>query len=245
MAMLGADTQRAVAQRCVEATRATRWRLSELARLLDNDQLAGTAPLPDDLPVGNQLIRSFVQRINGLDEGAQRAMAIVAAAFDPTASDIHSRSIVLRAAEPTSQRAKLQASSRLRRDDRADPSADADSYPRRAGAGGDARGACSTCHGRRGCGQAGVASCLGDRRSRRGDGRRARSRWRLSLIAVARGQRRRSTWKRAAACRPSAAGRHRRLLAAGTSRWNAADPYAAIAGARGSRSTVRRPTGTK
>jgi hypothetical protein len=38
-----------------------------------------------------------------------------------------------------------------------------------------------------------------------------------------------ATWQRAAALSTDEAERHRRLLAAGTSRWNASDPYGAMA----------------
>ena len=48
MTMLGAGTDRAVAQRCVEAAEGSPLALAEIARLLDHDQLAGAPPLPDD-----------------------------------------------------------------------------------------------------------------------------------------------------------------------------------------------------
>ena len=57
--------------------------------MLDADQRAGRTALPLDLPVGNQLIASFVARINALDEPGKQAMAVVAAAIDTTAGDIH------------------------------------------------------------------------------------------------------------------------------------------------------------
>ena len=76
-------------QRCVEASGGSPLALSELLRQLDHDQLAGLAPLPDDLTDGDHLIRSFVDRIDALDAGAQRAVAIVAAALDTTVDDIH------------------------------------------------------------------------------------------------------------------------------------------------------------
>ncbi|HEX6026020.1 MAG TPA: AAA family ATPase, partial [Solirubrobacter sp.] len=53
--------------------------LLETARLLNTEQLAGAAPLPDPLPVGDQLERAFGTRIAALPEATQRALLIAAA----------------------------------------------------------------------------------------------------------------------------------------------------------------------
>jgi DNA-binding CsgD family transcriptional regulator len=53
--------------------------LLELARLLNPAQLAGSAPLPEPLPVGVELERAFGARIATLPEAAQRALLIAAA----------------------------------------------------------------------------------------------------------------------------------------------------------------------
>jgi hypothetical protein len=88
IALLGVGTDAAVARRCVEASGGSPLALSEIARQLDPDQLAGRTPLPTDLTDGDHLIRSFVDRIDALDPGARRAVAVVAAALDTTVADI-------------------------------------------------------------------------------------------------------------------------------------------------------------
>jgi DNA-binding CsgD family transcriptional regulator/tetratricopeptide (TPR) repeat protein len=229
IAMLGGNTQRSVAQRCVDATEGNPLALNELARLLDNDQLAGTTPLPDDLPVGNQLIRSFVQRINALDQSAQRALAIVAAAFDTTAVDIHSAVDLL-----PDGRANLAAGEAAGIINVSAESIEL-THPLMRTAARDALGPAAMREA-----HAALADVVVDADKRAWHlasataGPDDATADELEAVAVAADQRgawaaAATTWERAAVLSTDSAGRHRRLLAAGTSRWNASDPYAAIA----------------
>ena len=229
VAMLGGNTQRAVAQRCVDATQGNPLALNELVRLLDSDQLAGTSPLPDDLPVGNQLIRSFVHRINALDEGAQRALAIVAAAFDSAAFDIHRA--VDRSPDGRANLAAGEAAGII------NVSADTIelTHPLMRTAIRDALGPAAMR-----AANAVLADVVSDADKRAWHlasataGPDDATADELEAVAAVADQRgawaaAATTWERAAVLSTDVPSRHRRLLAAGTSRWNASDPYAAIA----------------
>jgi DNA-binding CsgD family transcriptional regulator/tetratricopeptide (TPR) repeat protein len=229
LAMLGRDTDPAVAQRCVDAADGSPLALGELARQLDADHLAGRTPLPADLPVGNRLAGSFVDRITDLGDEAKRAVAVVAAALDTNAFDIRSAAKgaaadegdlvacqsagIIRISEDsielthplmrTAIRDALGAEAmRQAHDALADVVNDADKrawHLAAATTGPDA----------------GVAALLEE----------------VALVADQRGAwgAAAATWERAAVLSTEVAERHRRLLAAGTSRWNASDPFGAIA----------------
>ncbi|MEP7202118.1 MAG: AAA family ATPase [Ilumatobacteraceae bacterium] len=227
--LLGEGTDRAVAQRCVEAAEGSPLALVELARQLDHDQLAGLAPLPDELAVGNQLIRSFVDRINALDDNARRVLAVVAAAHDSNAEEI--RNAVERvspggAGLPTAEAAgitRVTAESielthpvmRTAIRDAIGPDAMREAHAALALVVVDAdKRAWHLASATIGPDEA-VANILES----------------VAVVADRRGAwaAAATTWERAAALSTSEYERHRRLLAAGTSRWNAADPYRAIA----------------
>jgi DNA-binding CsgD family transcriptional regulator len=184
--------------------------------------------MPDVVPVGNKVIRSFVDRIAALDDVAKQAVAIAAAALDTGARDIHDA-----VDRFTGGRAGLAASeiagvTRLTRE-----SVEL-THPLMRTAIRDAVGqdAMRAANGL-------LAQVVGD------PGKRA---WHLAAAAIGPDEAvaseleqvavvadRRgawsaaaSTWERAAALSSDGAERHRRLLAAGTSRWNAAEPFAAI-----------------
>lgn len=53
--------------------------LLECARRLSPAQRSGAAPLPTVLPVGSRLVTAFVDRIDALDDGARRALLLMAA----------------------------------------------------------------------------------------------------------------------------------------------------------------------
>jgi DNA-binding CsgD family transcriptional regulator len=228
MIMLGDGTDRAVAQRCVDAALGSPLALKELARQLSPDQLAGRVPLPDDLPDGNQPIRSFVNRVNSLDDTVRSGLAVVAAAIGATAADIYAAAdhfsvspYDLAAAEAadivriTSDRIALSHPlMRTAIRDAVGPAAMRSASAALAAAvGASDKQAWYLASASAGPDES-VAHALEDvavEADRRG-----------AWSAAA------STWERAASLSPDIAQRHRRLLAAGTSRWNAADPYGAI-----------------
>jgi DNA-binding CsgD family transcriptional regulator len=229
MTLLGDGTDRAVAQRCVEAAEGSPLALVELSRQLDHDQLTGTAPLPDELAVGHHLIRSFVDRINALDDNGRRLLAVVAAAHDSNGAEI--RDAVERVLAGGAELADAEAAGITRMT----PDSIELSHPLMRTAIRDAVGpdAMREAH-------AALARVVVDADKRA---------WHLAsatigpdeavanvLEAVAVVADRRgawaaaaATWERAAVLSTAESERHRRLLAAGTSRWNAADPYRAIA----------------
>jgi len=229
MTVLGAGTDRAVAQRCVDAAKGSPLALGELARLLDPDQLAGRAPLPDDLPVGNQVLRSFIDRINALDDEAKQAVAVVAAALDTTAGDIHDAAdrfvadgMGLLAAEVAGITRMSAESIEL-------------THPLMRTAIRDATGpdAMRRAH-------AALAQVVGDADKRAWhlasaaigpDEAVANELEQVAVVADQRGAwaAAGATWERAAELSTDLPERHRRLLGAGRSRWNASDPFAAMA----------------
>jgi DNA-binding CsgD family transcriptional regulator len=87
--------ERSVAGRLARATDGNPLALSELVRLLTPAQLAGRAPLPELLPVGPDIERSFGSRIAALGEEAQRAL-LVAAADESGALETLARALRLR-----------------------------------------------------------------------------------------------------------------------------------------------------
>ena len=229
LAILGADTDRAVAQRCVDAAEGSPLALVELAHQLDIDQRAGRVPLPDDLPVGNQLTRSFVDRVNALDEAARRGAAVVAAALDPSAADIEAAAqrvsagpADLAAGEEAGiiqmSRQLIELTHPLMRTairDGAGPAAMRDAHAALAEVVGDADKRAWHLAGATSGPDEAVADALEQ----------------VALLADRRGAwaAAAATWERAAGLSIAVPDRHRRLLAAGTSRWYASDPYAAIA----------------
>ncbi len=229
IAMLGTETDRAVAQRCVDAAGGSPLALGELASLLDRDQLAGRCPLPNDLPVGNGLIRSFVDRIIALDPSAQRGLGVVAAALDPTAADIHAAAdrIGATVADLSAGEAAgvisvssehIELTHPLMRSairDAIGPQAMRDAHAALAEVVGDADKRAWHLASATAGPDAVVADALEQVATVADRG----GAW--SAAAV--------TWERAAALSTDLAKRHRRLLAAGASRWNASDPYGAIA----------------
>nr|WP_281426251.1 LuxR family transcriptional regulator [Miltoncostaea oceani] len=68
-----------VAERLVSLTGGNPLALVELPLLLDAEQLAGRAPLPEHLPLTGRLERAFVDRARDLDEGARAVLAVAAA----------------------------------------------------------------------------------------------------------------------------------------------------------------------
>ena len=227
--LLGVGTDTAVAERCVEASGGSPLALSELARQLDHDQLAGLTPLPDDLPDGGRLIRSFVDRVNALDAGSKRAVAIVAAALDTTVGDIHQAADRVSAGETDLAASEVAGITRL------SPESIELVHPLMRTAIRDAVGpvAMREAH-------AALAAVVVDADKRAWHlasataGPDAAVADELEQVAIVADQRAAwgaaaATWQRAAALSTDVAERHRRLLAAGTSRWNAADPYGAMA----------------
>lgn len=229
LAMLGPGADRDVARRCVDATDGSPLALGELARWLDADQLAGRAPLPIDLPVGNRLAGSFVDRITALDDGAKRAAAVVAAALDTNADDI--RSAVDGVSATAADLAACEAAGIIRISD--DSIELSHPLMRTAIRDGLVAEALRQAH-------SALADVVGDADKRA---------WHLAAattgpddhvaallddVATVADQRgawgaAAATWERAAVLSTTVSERHRRLLAAGTSRWNASDPYGAIA----------------
>ncbi len=229
LTMLGAGTDRDVAQRCVDAAEGNPLALGELALLLDDDQLAGRTPLPHDLPVGNRLILSFVDRINALDDGARQALAVAAAALDTTAGDI--RDAVERFETGNAGLIAGEAAGIAR----VSPESVELTHPLMRTAIRDAVGpaAMRAAH-------AALAQVVGDADKRAWhlasatigpDEAVAEVLDQVAIVADRRGAwgAAAATWERAAGLSSDVAERHRRLLAAGTSRWNASDPYRAIA----------------
>jgi DNA-binding CsgD family transcriptional regulator len=229
IAMLGPDTDRGVAQRCVEAAEGSPLALNAIARLLDPEQRAGRTALPIDLPVGNQLIPSFVARINELDDAAKLAMAVVAAALDTSASDIHEA--VSRFADGSAGLATGEVAGIVR----STPESVEVTHPLMRTAIRDAVGpaAMRTAN-------ASLAQVVADADKRAWhlasatigpDEAVAAELEQVAGVADSRGawDAAAATWERAADLSSDVAQRHRRLLAAGTSRWNGADPFAAMA----------------
>lgn len=229
LAILGEGTDRAVAQRCRDAAGGSPLALVELAHRLDDEQRAGRSPLPTDLPVGNRLISSFVERINDLDPSAKRGVAVVAAALDPSVTDIEAA--VARLAVTSADLAAGEAANviylsperievahpllRTAIRDAVGPAAMRDAHAALAEVVGDAdKRAWHLASATTGPDDA-VAAALDE----------------VAVVADRRGAwgAAAATWERAAALSTDTAERHRRLLAAGTSRWNGSDPYAAIA----------------
>lgn len=229
LAMLGPGTDRDVAQRCVDAADGSPLALRELARWLDADQLAGRTPLPQDLPVGNRLAGSFVDRITALDDSAKRAAAVVAAALDSNADDI--RSAVDGESAVAADLGTCEAAGIIRiSDDLIELT-----HPLMRNAVRDALEADAMRQA-----HSALAAVVGDADKRA---------WHLAAattgpdddvaallddVAAVADQRgawgaAAATWERAAVLSTTVPERHRRLLAAGTSRWNASDPYGAIA----------------
>jgi DNA-binding CsgD family transcriptional regulator/DNA replicative helicase MCM subunit Mcm2 (Cdc46/Mcm family) len=228
--LLGDDTDRAVAQRLVDAAEGSPLALSEIARLLDRDQLAGRSALPINLPVGNQLVGSFVGRISALDDRAKQALAVVAAALDATADDIHGAAD--RFSDGTTSGLAVGEAAGIVR---VTPESIELTHPLMRTAIRDSVGpeAMRAAH-------AALAQVVEDADKRAWhlaaatigpDEAVAAELEQVALVADQRGAWAAAavTWERAAALSIDVAERHRRLLGAGTSRWNASDPYAAIA----------------
>jgi DNA-binding CsgD family transcriptional regulator len=229
IALLGVGTDTAVAQRCVEASGGNPLALSELVRQLDHDQLAGLTPLPDDLTEADHLIRSFVDRIDALEAGAQRAVAVVAAALDTTVADIHEAAKKVSANDDDLAASEAAGLTHLY------PESIELVHPLMRTAIRDAVGpmAMRDAH-------AALAAVVGDADKRAWhlasatagpDAEVADELERVAVVADQRGAWGAAavTWQRAAALSTDVPERHRRLLAAGTSRWNASDPYGAMA----------------
>ncbi len=229
LAILGAGTDREVAQRCVDAADGSPLALVELAHRLDDDQRAGRVPLPDDLPVGNTLIRSFVDRVNTLDAAGKRGAAVVAAALDPSAADIEAA--IGRVAAGRADLVACEEAGVVQ----LSPERIELAHPLMRAAIRDAVGpvAMREAH-------AALAEAVGDADKRAWhlaaatsgpDDAVADALEQVALLADRRGAwaAAAATWERAAALSTTVPERHRRLLAAGTSRWNGSDPYAAIA----------------
>ncbi len=227
--LMGDGTDRAVALRCVEAAEGSPLALVELARQLNHDQLAGIAPLPDELSVGNHLARSFVDRINALDDSTRRALAVVAAAHDSNAAEIH-RAVERVSAEPADLATAEAAGITRMTSDSVELS-----HPLMRTAIRDAIGPAAMREA-----HASLALVVGDADKRAWhlasasigpDEAVAKVLEQVAVVADRRGAWATAavTWERAAVLSTEEAERHRRLLAAGTSRWNAADPYRAIA----------------
>jgi DNA-binding CsgD family transcriptional regulator len=229
MTVMGAGTDRAVAQRCVDAAKGSPMALGEYARVLDSDQLAGRTPLPDDLPVGDQVLRSFVDRITALDDEAKQAVAVVAAALDTTARDIHDAADRFFADGMGLLAAELAGITRM------SPESIELTHPLMRTAIREATGAeaMRSAH-------AALAQVVGDADKRAWhlasaaigpDEAVAKQLEQVAVVADQRGAwaAAAATWERAADLSTDLAERHRRLLGAGTSRWNSADPFAAMA----------------
>ncbi|MEY2402274.1 MAG: hypothetical protein QOJ08_2385 [Ilumatobacteraceae bacterium] len=227
--ILGADTDRHVAQRCVDAAEGNPLALVEMARCLDHEQLAGRAPMPVVLPVGNQVIRSFVGRIAALDDEAQQAVAVVAAALDTNARDIQAAVDRFAGGRAGLSAGEAAGITRLT------PESVELTHPLMRTAIRNAIGSDSMREA-----NAALAQVVGDADKRAWhlaaatigpDEAVAQELEHVAVVADQRGawSAAASTWERSAALSSDAAERYRRLLAAGTSRWNSADPFAAIA----------------
>ncbi|MCW3009251.1 MAG: transcriptional regulator, LuxR family [Solirubrobacterales bacterium] len=84
----GAPVSPRVAAQLAERTRGNPLALTELAELLDPEQLAGAVLLPDPVPIGLQLEPPFLERVRGLPEDAQRLLLIAAVADSPELAPI-------------------------------------------------------------------------------------------------------------------------------------------------------------
>jgi len=228
ISLLGPGTDRAVAQRCVDASNGNPLALRDLARVLDADQLAGRSPLPDDLGDGDQAIRFYIERVNSLSDEHKRAIAVVATAIDATAADIQAAvnrlcggTIDLASADFAGLTASSGETIEL-------------IHPLLCEAIRDALGpdAIREAH-------ASLAEVVTQADKRAWHRASAVPGPDESIAAeleeVAQKADRRgawaaaaATWERAASLSTDVGQRHRRLLAAGTSRWNAADPFRAI-----------------
>lgn len=228
LALLGIGTDIAVAQRCLEASGGSPLALGELARQLDHDQLTGLTPLPFDLSDGDHLIRSFIERVDALDTGTKRTVAIVAAALDTTVDDIHRAADRVSAGEADLQASEVTGVTRV------SPESIELVHPLMRTAIREAVGpvAMREAH-------AALAAVVVDADKRAWHlasatvGPDAAVADELEQVAIVADQRgawgaAAATWQRAAVLSADVAERHRRLLAAGTSRWNAADPYGAM-----------------
>jgi DNA-binding CsgD family transcriptional regulator len=226
--LLGHNVDPNVAQRCLEVAEGNPLALREFARLLNDDQLAGRTRLPDDLPVGDRLVRSFVDRVNQLDDPAKRAVAVAAAAHEPGAAVIRSAATQLGARAADLVAAEAAGIIRVLSD-----SVEL-THPLMRTAIHDALGPATMRQA-----HAALANVVADADKRA---------WHLAsaaigpdagvadaLAEVAHTADRRgawssaaATWTRAAVLSPDAPVRHQRLLAAGASHWNAAEPHRAI-----------------
>ena len=229
MEILGPGTDQAVARRCVEASEGNPLALREMARVLDGEQLSGASRLPDDLAEGGQIIRLFVDRVNALDDADKYAMAVVAAAIDATAADI--RLAAIRMAQTTVDFGAAEFVGMTY----VSPESIELTHPLLRDAIGEALGpdVIRQAH-------AALAEVVTEPDKRTWhmasaapgpDESVAAELEQVAVVADRRGAwaSAAATWERAAALSPDAAQRHRRLLAAGNSRWNAADPFTAIA----------------
>jgi DNA-binding CsgD family transcriptional regulator len=77
-ALSGGPVDREVRDRLVAATGGNPLALGELAGALGADRLAGSAPLPAQLPITGGIERGFLDRIRRLDEPAQRFLLVAA-----------------------------------------------------------------------------------------------------------------------------------------------------------------------
>ncbi len=227
-AMLGAGVDRGVAQRCLDVAEGSPLALHELGRLLSPAQLAGSAALPDDLPVGNRLVRSFVERINMLDPAAKWLVAVTAAAHDSTAEAIHAAGKRLGVAADDLAAAEAADIIRVRAD------AVELTHPLMRGAVHDALGPAMMRDA-----HAALADVVAEADKRAWhlasaaagpDATVAAALAEAAQVADSRGAwaTAAATWERAAVLSTELPVRHQRLLAAGASRWNAADPFGAI-----------------
>ncbi len=78
-AVTGGPVDPGVRDRLIAATGGNPLALGELAGALGADRLAGTIPLPDQLPVTGGVERAFLDRVRRLDAAAQRYLLVVAA----------------------------------------------------------------------------------------------------------------------------------------------------------------------
>ncbi|MFI7596724.1 AAA family ATPase [Actinoplanes sp. NPDC049681] len=69
-----------------QATQGNPLALREMALCLDDRQLAGARPLPDELPLGADLTRAFTAQLDPLPEGTRTALLVLALAAVPETS---------------------------------------------------------------------------------------------------------------------------------------------------------------
>jgi DNA-binding CsgD family transcriptional regulator len=75
--LIGSDRAApAVVERLVEATHGNPLALTELSRLLSEDQLAGRKPLPEPIPAGTTVERALSTRVDALPEPTRRALML-------------------------------------------------------------------------------------------------------------------------------------------------------------------------